>query len=73
MPHLSVWKFNKRWGYSHGCFSWNFIENFQNSYVKEQSHIHAVGTLEEFNGLLGDLVRNALNLVIHKICKFKAF
>ena len=30
-----------------------------------QSHFHAVGTLQEADGLLKDLIRSALNLVIH--------
>ena len=36
-------------------------------------YVHAVGTLEETDGLLKDLIRSALSLVIHKICKFKTF
>ena len=54
----------------------SFLElygNFQNSYVKEQSHFHAVGTLEETNGLLKDSIRSALSLVIYNICKFYLF
>ena len=69
-------KSNKHWGLCHGCFSWDFIKNFQNTYNKKQSHFHAVGTLEETDGLLGllnDLIRSALNLVMHYICKFKYF
>ena len=41
-------------------FSLEFPQNFQNSYVKEQLHVHAVGTLEETDGLLKDLIRSAL-------------
>ena len=48
-----------------------FLEFPQN--VKEQSNIHAVGTLKETNGLLQDLVRSALSLVIHNICRFETF
>ena len=33
-------------------FFLEFPKNFQNSYVKEQLHFHAVGTLEEKDGLL---------------------
>ena len=47
-----------------------FPETFQNSYVKEQFYVHAVGTLEETDGLLKDLIRNDLSLVIHNNCKF---
>ena len=39
-----------------------FPETFQNSYVKEQFYVHAVGTLEETDGLLKDLMRSALKL-----------
>ena len=54
-------------------FFGNFLKNFHNSYVKEQSHFCVVGTLEETDGLLKDLMGSALNLVIHKIWKFKTF
>ena len=54
-------------------FFFEFPENFQHSYVKEQLHFHAVGTLEEKDGLLKDLIRSACSLVLHKICKFKTF
>ena len=48
-------------------------ENFQNSNKKEQSYFHAVGTVEETDGLLKDLIRSALSSVIHNIYKFKRF
>ena len=54
-------------------FLLEFPENFQNSYVKEQLYFHAVGTLEKMDGLLKDLIRRAISLVIHNICKFKTF
>ena len=54
-------------------FFLEFPANFQNSYVKEQSYFHVVGTLEETDGLLKDLIRSAFSLVIHNICKFKIF
>ena len=41
-------------------FFLEFPQNFQNSYVKEQLYVHAVGTLEETDGLLKDLIRSAL-------------
>ena len=41
-------------------FSLEFPPNFQNSYVKEQLYDHAVGTLEETDGLLKDLIRSVL-------------
>ena len=44
-----------------------FPKTFQNSCVKEQLYVHAVGTLQETDGLLKDLIRSALSLVIHKI------
>ena len=53
-----------------------FVElskNFQNSCVKEQLYIHTVGTPEETDGLLIDLIKSALSLVIHNVCKFKTF
>ena len=71
--HVTVSKFNKRWGLCHGFSILNFLENFQNSFVNEQSHFHAVGTFEETDGLLKDLISSALSLVIYKICKFKTF
>ena len=40
--------------------------------LSKSNHFHAVGTLKEMNGLLKDLIRSALSLVIHNICKFKA-
>ena len=57
--HVTVLKFNGRWGLCYGFSIWNFLENFQNSFVKEQSHFHAVGTFEETDGLLKDLIRSA--------------
>ena len=54
-------------------FFLEFPETFQNSYVKEQFYVHAVGTLEETDGLLKDLMRSALSLVINDICKYKTF
>ena len=57
--HVTVLKFNERWGLCHGFSIWNFLENFQNSFVKEQSHFHAVGPLEETDWLLKDLIRSA--------------
>ena len=47
-----------------------FPKNFQDSYINEQLYFPAVGTLEETDGLLKDLIRSALSLVIHSICKF---
>ena len=32
-----------------------------------------MGTVEEIDWLLKDVKRSALNLLIHKICKFKTF
>ena len=43
-------------------FFLEFLENFQNSYVKEQSYFHAVGTPKEMDGLIKDLMRSALSL-----------
>ena len=54
-------------------FFLEFLENFQNTYVKEQSYFHVVGALEEMDRLLKDLIRSALSLEIHNICKFKPF
>ena len=54
-------------------FFLEFFENFQNSYVKGQSFFRAVGTIEERDGLLKNLIRSALSLVTHDICKFKTF
>ena len=48
-------------------------ENFQNSCVKEQLYVHTVGTPKETDGLLKDLIKSALSLVIHNVCKFKTF
>ena len=45
-------------------------QKFQTSYVKEQWYFHAVGTLEETDVLLKNLLSA---LVIHNICKFKTF
>ena len=70
---LTVLKFNEHWGLCYGFSIWNFLENFQNSFVKEQLNIHAVGTFEETDGLLKDLIRSGWSLVMHKICKFKTF
>ena len=50
-------------------FLLEFSENFQNGYVQEHSYFHAVGTLEEMDALLKDLIRSALSLVVHNICK----
>ena len=52
-------------------FFLEFFENFQNSYVKGQSYFHAVGTIEETDGLLKDLKRSALSVVIHKSANLK--
>ena len=57
--HVTVLKFNERWGLCYGFSIWNFLENFQNSLAKEQSHFHAVGTFEETDGLLKGLIRSA--------------
>ena len=57
--HVTVLKFNERWGLCYGFSIWNFLKNFQNSFVKEQSNFHAVGTFEETDGLLRDLIRSA--------------
>ena len=54
-------------------FSLIYTENFQNSYIKKQLHFPAVVILEEINELLKDLIRSALSLIIHDICKFKTF
>ena len=48
-----------------------FLENCQNNYVKEQLYFHAMGTVEETDGLLKNLLRSALSLVTHHNCKFK--
>ena len=45
-------------------FFLELFENFQNSYVKEQSYFHAVGTLKETDGLLKNSLRSVLSLVI---------
>ena len=52
-------------------FFFEFFENFQNSCVKGQSYFHAAGTIEDTDGLIKDLIRSALSLVIHNICEFK--
>ena len=57
--HVTVLKFNEHWGLCYGFSIWNFLKNFQNSFVKEQSNFHAVGTFEETDGLLRDLIRSA--------------
>ena len=54
-------------------FFLEFPETFQNSYVKEQFYVHAVGTLEETDGLVKYFMRSALSLAIHDICKYKTF
>ena len=54
-------------------FFLEFSKTFKNSYVKEQSYLQAVGALKETDGLLKELIRSALNLVINYICKFKTF
>ena len=54
-------------------FFLEFLENFQNRYVKEQSHFHAVRALKEMDALLKDLIRSALSLEIRNSCKFKPF
>ena len=54
-------------------FFLEFLKNFKSSYVKEQSYFHGVGTLEETDQLLKDLIRSALSLVMHSICKFETF
>ena len=54
-------------------FFLEFPENFQKTYVKEQLYVHEVDTLEVTDGLLKDLIRSALSLVIPNICKFKTF
>ena len=71
--HVTVSKFDKRWGLCHGFSIWNFFENFRNSFVKQQPHFHAVGTFEETDGLLNDLIRSPSSLVIHKIANLKLF
>ena len=48
-------------------FFLEFLENIQNNYVKKQPYFHAVNTLEETDGLLRDLIRSALSLLIHII------
>ena len=66
--HLTVSKFNKCQTFIRGNILWKFflefLEYFQNSYVKEQSSCHAVGTVKETDGLLKDLRRSAWGLVI---------
>ena len=57
--HVTVLKFNERWVLCYGFSIWNFLKNFQNSFVKEQSNFHAVGTFEETDRLLRDLIRSA--------------
>ena len=57
--HVTVLKFNERWGLCYGFSIWNFLENFQNSFAKEQSYFLAVSTFEETDGLLKDLISNA--------------
>ena len=37
-------------------FFLEFLENFQNSYVKEQSYFHKMGALQEMDVLLKDLI-----------------
>ena len=54
-------------------FSLIFPKNVQDNYIKEQLYFPAVGTIKETDGLLKDLIRSALSLVIHSICKFKTF
>ena len=44
-------------------FFLGFLEKIQYRNVKEQSYFHAVGTLEEMNGLLKDFIECALSLV----------
>ena len=46
-----------------GSLSWRFACGYC---------AHAVGTLEETDGLLKELIKS-IKLVIHKICKFKTF
>ena len=58
--HVTVSEFYKRWGLCHGFSIWNFLEYFQNSFVKERSHFHAVGTFEEIDGLLKRLNKECL-------------
>ena len=52
-------------------FFLGFLEKIQYKYVKEQSYFHAVGTLEEMNGLLKDLIECALSLVIITLANLK--
>ena len=64
---------NTVWALSR-MFFLEFLKNFQNSYVKEQMCFHAVGALKEMDGLLKDLIRNALSLECFKFsCQFKPF
>ena len=51
-------------------FSLEFSPKFQNNYVKEQLYFHAVGTVEEIDELLKDLIRSVLNLLIHNLLIF---
>ena len=57
--HVTVLKFNEGWGLCYGFSNWNFLENFQNSFVKEQLHFHVVGTFEETDESFKDLIRSA--------------
>ena len=52
-----------------------FPKNFQNSCVKEQLYVvcSCSGYSRRNGWVLKDLIRSALSLVIHKICKFKTF
>ena len=72
----AVSKLNKHWGclleeiqyeLCQRCFSWNFLKIFQKA-MSKSNH-----TLEEMDGLLKDLIRRALSLIIYNICKFKSF
>ena len=53
--------------------NWQICQNIPSSYVKEQSYVHAVGTLKEMDGSLKDIKTSALSLVIYNICRFKPF
>ena len=57
--HVAVSKFSLRWGLCHGFLIWNFVENFRNSFVNEQSRFDAVGTFEETDVLLKDVIKSA--------------
>ena len=52
-------------------FQFGVLSNIFRTALLKESNFHAVGTSNETDGLLKDLIRSAGSLVIHKICKFK--